>query len=266
MSETDLPGETDYGFYSGVGHYLGLAVKNARLYEEKSRALEELRITQDKLIQSEKLAGLGAMAGHVVHEIGNPLAAIMNSAQVLQAHVKFDGRMKELMDIIEWESERLSRAIEVLREFSRPLKLKKRMCSMEEVIKKALLVLNQDIDLVWGKKITSKISSAAPDMLMDPEAMEQVVLNLLRNSLQAVQENGNVQIRVRSFRKKQAFLEVEDNGPGIDPENLEKIFEPYFSTKAGVWDWECILSSKLWKDIREPLRLTVHPAREPWSG
>ncbi|MCJ7813477.1 PAS domain S-box protein, partial [bacterium] len=230
-----MPAEVDFDFFSGIGGHIGLAVTNARLYEKTNRTLEELEIAQDKLIQSEKLVGLGALASNVVHEIGNPLAAITNSVQVLQTRVHLEGRMKELMDIIGWEAERLNRTIDQLREFSRPKNLKIEKSDLREIVKKVILVLNKDFELVWGRKIVTRFSDNLPLAWIDPDAMEQMVLNLIKNALQAVSEGGIVEVQLRSRgkeSKKQIRFQVKDNGTGIPEGDLAKIFEPYFSTKV----------------------------------
>jgi signal transduction histidine kinase len=230
--EKKLPPKTEFEFFSSIGSYIGLVVKNARLYEETNRTLKELRITQDKLVQSEKLAGLGALASNIVHEVGNPLAAIMNSVQVLQNRVQLEGRMKELMDIIGWETERLNDSIDMLREFSRPSELRRVKSDLREVVKKAIFILNQDFDLIWDKKIKTNFPEEFPLLLLDPYAMEQVVLNVIKNSLQAINEGGEVRVRLRRKNENQIVMKIRDNGLGIIKENLNRIFEPYFSTKA----------------------------------
>ncbi len=229
------PDDIRYEFFSSIGSHVGLAVTNARLYEETHQTLEKLKETQDKLVQSEKLAGLGAMAGNVVHEIGNPLAAISNSVQVLQARVHLEGKMKELMDIIGWETERLHRSVDQLREFSRPRQLQFERCDLTDVVRKAIIVLNQDFELMWGRTIETRFSKNRPYVLIDADAIEQVVLNLIKNGLQAVKEDGVVTVHVRcrgKGDKQRALLQIVDHGSGISQDHLQHVFEPYFSTKA----------------------------------
>lgn len=230
-----LPLEMDFNFFASIGTYIGMAVKNAQLYKKTNEALEQLQITQDKLIESEKLAGLGALSSNIVHEIGNPLAAITNSVQVLQQRVPLEGRMKELMDIIGWEAERLNRSVEELREFSRPRHLQLKLCDIREVVKKAIFLMNQDFELIWGRKIEKRFPKEMPHIWIDGDAIEQVALNLIKNGLQAVHEGGVVRVIIlyrRKAKQPTVRLVVRDNGPGIKSEDLQNIFEPYFSTKA----------------------------------
>jgi len=233
--EMFMPSEIDFDFFTSVGIHIGLAVRNARLYEKANETLKKLKIAQDKLVQTEKLAGLGALASNVVHEIGNPLAAISNSVQVLQERVTLEGRMKELMDIIGWETERLSRSVDMLREFSKPRQLQFILCDFRNVVKKAIAVLNRDFELIWDRSIVGRFPKEFPQCWIDPDAMEQVTINLIKNALQAIKEGGKVEIRM-SHREKNnhqvvSFI-VKDNGKGILEENLKRVFEPYYSTKA----------------------------------
>ena len=230
-----LPAEIDDDFFTSIGGHIGMAARNARLYEETHRTLDQLRITQDKLVESEKLAGLGALASNVVHEIGNPLAAITNAIQVLQKRVHLEGRMKELMDIIGWETERLNRSVDQLREFSKPRHLKFVMGDMREVVKKAIFIMDQDFELMWGRKIVKRFPRELPLIWLDSDAMEQMMLNLIKNGLQAVHEGGVVEVSLQYRGRrpnKYVRLSVRDDGSGIQEENIQHIFEPYFSTKA----------------------------------
>ncbi len=232
---------------------------------ERKKTEETLRMTQDKLVQSEKLAGLGALASNVVHEIGNPMAAITNSVQVLQTRLVLEGRMKELMDIIGWETERLNRCIDELREFSRPRHLKFSMGDMREVVKKAIFVMNQDFELVWGRRIEKYLPRTLVPVWLDFDAMEQVALNLIKNGLQAVAEGGIVNVRLQTRGKnsnKSVRLTVKDNGPGIKKENIDRIFEPYFSTKArGIG-----LGMHIVKQIVESHEGTIHVSSTEGQG
>ncbi len=227
--------ETDLEFYSSIGSQIGLAVRNARLYLNANQALEELKVTQDKLVHSEKLAVLGRLTSHVVHEIGNPLAAIMNSADVLQRKLSLDGKLKELMDIIGWETERLNRTIEQLREFARPRSIQKRPTDIKELVKRSMVLLNQDLELTWQRKIKTSFKDEMPEVSVDPDAVEQIILNLVKNALQAVEENQHVHVKLtlRDIKNTpHVRIKVTDEGMGISEEVRKRLFEPYFSTKA----------------------------------
>ncbi len=228
--------EMDKDYFINIGNHIGLAVRNAKLYAETREMLEQLRVTQNKLVESEKLAGLGALASNVVHEIGNPLAAISNSIQVLHNRLDLEGRMKELLDIIVWETERLEQSVNELREFSKPKVMNFVESDLCSIIKKAIMILNQDFNLIFGRRIHNKFIGNIPKMLVDPYAIEQIMINLVKNGLQAIPEGGTVKVLVKKSQTKKrpddVIIDVVDDGPGIDEEDKKFIFEPYFTTKA----------------------------------
>ena len=141
------------------------------------------------------------------------------------------------MAIIDWETQRLTRSINTLREFSRPRQLRFGMHDLQEVVKKAILVINQDFELVWARKIIIRFPDSFPQVKMDPDAIEQVAINLIKNALQATHEGGAVTVKLKTVKRKTgeaACLEVSDNGKGIPQDLAEHIFEPHFSTKMGM--------------------------------
>ncbi|RKY81020.1 hypothetical protein DRQ07_04855 [candidate division KSB1 bacterium] len=222
-------------FLSSIGLQLGLSLKNAKLYSEIRETLKKLKETQEKLIQSEKLAGLGMLANNIVHEIGNPLAAIGNSIQVLQKKIKLEGKLEELMNIMSWETDRMIRIINDLREFSKPRKLNLVKSDIRDVVKKAVSVINQNVELIFGKDIKFNAPAEFPDVYIDPDSIEQVLINLIKNAVQASKEGGVVNVKLYKNGNQHnqcVIIKVQDDGEGISEENLNKIFEPYFSTKA----------------------------------
>lgn len=232
--KSELP-DRDILFYDSLGFQTGLAIQNAMLYQEAEKALKELKITQDKLLETEKMAVLGRLTSNVVHEIGNPLAAIMNSVDVLALKLSLDGKLKELMDIIRWETERLSRTIDELREFSRPRVIQREYLQIEEIIRKAIVLLNQDLDLTWQRRIRTQYEADLPSAWADPDAIEQVLLNLLKNALQAIDEDKEIKVKLSTrFLKEKSYIciQVIDNGPGMSEDVRKRLFEPYFTTKA----------------------------------
>ncbi len=224
-----------YYFFSNVGNQIGLAVRNARLYEKTNQTLKELKITQDKLVESEKLVGFGEMASSVVHEIGNPLGSISNSIQLLQKKLNVSGTMKELMNIIAWEAERLSKSVDQLRELSKQRSYNFKNSDLCDIVKRGLLIINKDFELLMGKDIETYFPRNLPQTKLDSDAMQQVVFNLVKNALQAIEEGEKIEVRVKNITKKSEkylVLEVKDYGKGISEKDINSIFEPYFSTKS----------------------------------
>ena len=222
-----------YYFFSNVGNQIGLAVWNARLYERTNYTLKQLKDTQEKLVESEKLIGFAEMASSVVHEIGNPLGSISNSIQILQKKLEVDGTLKELMNIIDWEAERLNKSVEQLRELSKQRSYELRKNDLRDVVKRGLLIINKDFELIKGKNIETDFSKNLPQTKFDTDAMQQVVFNLVKNALQASEEGQKIEVRVLIRENKEyLILEVKDYGKGIPENDIDLIFEPYYSNKS----------------------------------
>lgn len=224
-----------YYFFTNVGNQIGVAAWNARLYERTKQTLIELKITQKKLVESEKLIGFGEMASCVVHEIGNPLGSISNSIQILQKKLDVDGNLKELMNIIDWETERLNKSVDQLRELYKQRRYEFEKNNLRDVVKRGLLIINKDFELVMGKDIEMHFSRNLPPVKIDSDAIQQVVFNLVKNALQASDKGEKVVVRVkRSTRDSKQYLalEVKDYGKGIPENDIDTIFEPYYTNKS----------------------------------
>ena len=215
-------------------HATNLEVEIRSVLNAFNRMSHVLRIRQHQLVQSEKLASLGTLLSGVAHELNNPLSNISTSAQILgeeidQADTEFK---KELISQIEEQADKARDIVRTLLEFSRakeyhplPVNLKK--------------LLDETVILIRGQIPTAvAISLECPtdlDFEADKQKLQQVFLNLLKNGIDAVGDSGNIWITARPLgsgdKAEEIEIMVEDSGPGIAPENLKKIFDPFFSTK-----------------------------------
>jgi len=200
---------------------------------DKARLIEEQRVQYDQLaLQTEKLSALGRMAAGIAHEINNPLAGILLYSSNLIKKVPKEGALKEGLDIITHETIRCRTIIQDLLEFSRDREPQKIMTNINDIIEKALSILENEFRL-HHISVEKDLSSQIPDNELDPNQMEQVFVNLLLNAVEALQEEGVITIRsqIGSDRNCER-IEISDTGCGIPSEKLSKIFEPFFSTKA----------------------------------
>ena len=199
----------------------------------KERMIEAQRSQYDHLaLQTEKLSALGRMAASIAHEINNPLAGILLYGTNLAKKIPEEGPLKEGLKVIINETIRCKTIIQELLEFSQDKEPKKSLINVNNIIEKALSILENEFRLqhILVKK---DLSSDMQDMLLDMNLMQQVFVNIILNAVEAIKDKG-VRTISSQMVPNQSYgkIEIADNGCGIPPENLGKIFEPFFSTKT----------------------------------
>ena len=198
---------------------------------EKARLIECQQSRYDRLaLHTEKLTALGRMAAGIAHEINNPLASILLfSSNLVKKAAK--GPLKEGFEIIMRESQRCKIIIQEMLEFARDRKPRKRNADINRIIEKSLTILENELRL-RHIQLKKSLSEEIKETLLDENQLEQVFVNLLLNAIQAINENGAITVRTQ-IGPRQDFIiaEISDTGCGIAKENLDKIFEPFFSTK-----------------------------------
>jgi C4-dicarboxylate-specific signal transduction histidine kinase len=201
----------------------------SREIAERKRAEEKLRNAQDELIRGEKLAILGQMAGGVGHELRNPLGAIKNAVYFLNMALEEpDPEIKETLDILENEVLTSERIISSLLGFARSKPPVRRKVRVKDCIQEALsrVIVPDKVDVV------SQLDETLPTILVDPDQLLQVFVNILLNAIQAMPEGGKLVLGAEVQHGSWMTISFSDTGVGIPKENLAKLFEPLFTTKA----------------------------------
>ncbi len=201
----------------------------SREIAERKRAEEKLRNAQDELIRGEKLAILGQMAGGVGHELRNPLGAIKNAAYFLNMALEEpEPEVKETLDILEKEVLTSERIISSLLGFARCKPPVRRKVGLKDCVQEALsrVVVPDKVDVV------SQLDERLPTILADPDQLLQVFGNIILNAIQAMPEGGKLVLGAEVQSQGLIALSFSDTGIGIPKENLAKLFEPLFTTKA----------------------------------
>ena len=171
------------------------------------------------------------MAAGIAHEINNPLAGILLYSTNLSKKLPNDRVLKEGMDIIIHETIRCKSIIQELLEFSREKEPKKSLTNINDIINRSLNILENEF-LLHHVTVNNDLSGKLPDTYLDSNQMEQVFVNLLLNAIEAIQEKGVITIKSREDPSRmQERVEITDTGCGISPEDIDRIFEPFFSTK-----------------------------------
>ncbi len=198
-----------------------------------ARMNNELQLRQRQMVQSEKLASLGTLLAGVAHELNNPLSNISTSAQILSEEI--DNPDKEfhrtLVTQIDEQADKARDIVKTLLEFSRTKEFMKEGINLIVLVNSALRLLRSEIPSEF------EIIQDIPDdleVLVDKQRMQQVFLNLLKNAVDACQGEGKIWITAQSYTKnkhQEVEILISDNGPGIPEENLQKIFDPFYTSK-----------------------------------
>jgi len=185
-----------------------------------------LREHQDRLVQSEKLAGIGRLAAGVAHEINNPLAVILGYAKLLHRHA--DEATARDLSVIEDETLRAKLIVDGLLELARPREADPEPLDLRALCDEAVGRL-RETGLLTG--VAVEVSGQAA-VLGHPYKLRQVVLNLVRNAAEAAGAGGRVEVAVEPSPQG-ASVRVRDDGPGLPDDARARLFEPFFTTKAG---------------------------------
>ncbi len=195
---------------------------------ELDTALTQLRDAQDALVRRERLAMLGQLSSGVGHELRNPLGVMTNAVYYLKA-VQPDApaNVHEYLDILQQQITLSEKIVGDLLDFARQKPPKRKPTPLLEATESQVAKLGR----TDGVTVDIQVPEDMSPVLVDPIQLGQVILNLVTNAAQAMDGNGRVTVTATEDEETVSY-EVTDTGPGVAPENLEKIFEPLFTTKA----------------------------------
>lgn len=199
--------------------------------KDKTRVEKELKLTQQQLAQSEKMASIGQLAAGVAHEINNPLTGVLFYASLLLEREDLDADAKQDLGYIVEDAERCRNIVKSLLVYSRSTDSNKSIVQINEIVDKSLKLIR---DQKKFQNITIKKYLAEEMMLVnaDTNKLNQVIINLVMNAADAVNGQGTISLYTyRDKTIKKVFLEIKDTGKGIPHKNLSRIFDPFFTTK-----------------------------------
>ncbi|HRP02195.1 MAG TPA: ATP-binding protein [Candidatus Kapabacteria bacterium] len=211
--------------------------ENQNLILAIARDVSEQHALTDKLVQADKLVLLGQLSAGVAHEIRNPLAAVNLSLQVLKRKYSQEDTELNYIDNALQGVERISRIVEVTLNFSKPTLPDIQDINLNQVVISAIELVSSAIkrkEIVVEFKLNDKLPTVSADF----KQIQQVMINLLTNASDAIKTQGKIIIKSyieKSQRKAESefiVVSIEDNGQGIPPEDMQKIFNPFFTRKA----------------------------------
>lgn len=222
--------EDDLEFLAILANQLSVAIENARLFDSEKETLEQLRNTQRQLVQTEKLAALGQLSARVAHEVNNPLGIIKNYLLMASQELSESPTTAEYLQVVTEEVDRIAGIVRQLLSMFRPRKQEFAEIDLGQVLDETLLLLaiQTEKDHV---RIEQRLPEEFPIILGSAEQLKQVFLNLLLNACDFMPAGGEVIIN-GAVAGDRVSLSFADSGPGIPPENFDKIFEPFFTSKS----------------------------------
>ncbi len=218
-------------------------------------------------LRKERLAYIGTFAASLAHEIKNPLSGIRGAAQLLSKKMKEDGR-SDYINVIMKEADRLNLIVNEMLDFARPAKLNRKELNIHRVVDAVILLLQEGAGPAAFVKI---YDPSLPCVSGDEGQLTQVFLNLMKNAQEAIEKGGSIRIMTRMMTDfhiieegagaggKMVAVEIKDNGCGIKPDDIEKIFTPFFTTKAGGSGLGMAISLKIIKEHGGLLKIDSTP-------
>jgi signal transduction histidine kinase len=240
-------GDDELRFLETLGHQLCVAieraehrraeqarsVENERLYADARRAYDELKEAQQRLLQNERMALLGTFASGLAHEVRNPLNSIALQLSLLERRIagaepRLREQMGELVGVIREEIRRLDALVGDFLFFSRTSRIQLQPTDLDALVDEVTRLLRPEARGAGVTLRRERADAPVPGLRADPEKLKQVVINLVRNAIEAMPDGGSVALET-GLRNGGAVIEVRDNGPGL-PERVD-IFQLFVTTK-----------------------------------
>lgn len=216
-----------------------ISIRNARLYQELQERIKAQHLAESRLLRSARLAAVGEMAAGVAHELNNPLTTVTGFVELAIEDLPPDSPQRADLELVLEESYRARGVVRRLLDFSRPVEDQRVRADVNELVGQ-VIPLVQHLARTGGVAIQTELASDLPWISLDPNQIKQVLLNLIHNGLQAMHTGGLLTIRTLLAPPSASeagdedllvAISIRDTGEGIPPENLERLFEPFFTTR-----------------------------------
>ncbi len=225
-----------------------ISIRNARLYQELEKRIQAQLLAESRLIRSARLAAVGEMAAGVAHELNNPLTTVTGFVELTLDELPSDSALRPDLELVLQEAHRARGVVSRLLDFSRPVEDQRAPADVNDLINQVLPLFHH-LARTTGISVEPELSPNLPWISIDSNQIKQVLINLIHNAIQAMPHGGNLSIhssrqqRWESEQSQQSpsdgpspaddwiLIRITDTGEGIPPNILERIFEPFFSTR-----------------------------------
>jgi PAS domain S-box-containing protein len=232
--------------------------------------LTPLKRAEEHARQMDRLAALGRFTSSVAHEIRNPLTGIAAGVQYLSRSIDTSGAQGEHLSFLLGEIKRLDRIVQDLFDITHPRQLQLRAAPLEDTVKRALQILQAFI-AERGVEVSLEVEPRVPVVPHDDDQLEQVLINLVKNAVEASSAGARVRVRITAAQPEvrgtrivvpgAVCVQIQDQGPGIEAEPMRHVFEPFFTTKPGGTGLGLYISHDIVKRHSGALTVQSEPGR-----
>jgi len=215
------------GYLSQVQRKTRERLENAG--SELKAAYQKLNETFDQLRHSDRLASLGRLSAGIAHEIRNPLGSIQGAVEILGQNINEGDPKSEFAQIAKQEVSRLEKLTGEILQFSKPAPPKLLPVNWKEMVDAAGRLVEDQANR-QEVEIINRMDTSEASILVDPEQIKQVLINILINAIQAQPDGGSITIRGYT-EGEESIVSIQDRGPGIAPDQLDSVFDPFYTSK-----------------------------------
>src|SRR5581483_4220753 len=225
--------EEEINFFYTLASHAAVVIENSRLYEQTRTQLEQLRATQDRLIETERRAAIGELVAGLAHEINNPLTAIMGHSQLLQEALPEgapgDGWRQEL-DTISIAAQRIARIVQEFIRLSHVEGGHTDNVDLKELVHAAVQKFETRQD-TQDIAVMETLPQEPMVVLANPQLIDQVLNEILVNAAEAMPHGGRIDVNLGRVDDSMIYCSIRDSGYGIPASDLRRVFEPGYTTK-----------------------------------
>ncbi len=212
---------------------IAVSVRNARLYQELQTLMRAERLAKDRLVRSARLAAVGELAAGVAHELNNPLTTVAGFVELVLDDLPPESRHRPDLELVLKESRRAKDVVRRLLDFSRPGEGFRVRADVNVLVEDVIALLRHLLH-TSGIDLKTDLQPDLPWLQVDQDQIKQVLLNLIHNAIQAMPRGGQLYLKTSVRRQNGqpgAAIRIQDTGSGIAPQHIERLFEPFFTTR-----------------------------------